>query len=224
MCPIPEDELFNHFSLFIRRQQLGKMLFIDYLYRQILDVHGIVAEFGVRWGRNLALFESLRGIYEPFNYNRKIIGFDTWSGFPSVHKKDGTADISTKGAVGVTPRYEEYLTQILDYHEQESPVAHIKKYELIKGDASKESKRYFREHPETIIALAYFDLDIYEPTKACLEALKPHLTKGSIIGFDELNASDHPGETIALREALGLGSYHIKRSPHGTAQSYLVIE
>lgn len=33
-------------------------------------------EFGVRWGQNLALFESFRGIYEPYNYNRKIVGFD----------------------------------------------------------------------------------------------------------------------------------------------------
>ena len=37
----------------------------------------MVIEFGVRWGANLGLFQSLRGMYEPFNYNRKIVGFET---------------------------------------------------------------------------------------------------------------------------------------------------
>ena len=45
------------------------------IYRKILDVHGVIMEFGVRWGRNLALFESLRGIHEPFNHNRKIVQY-----------------------------------------------------------------------------------------------------------------------------------------------------
>ena len=38
-------------------------------------------EFGVRWGQNLITLNNLRGIYEPFNHSRKIIGFDTFEGF-----------------------------------------------------------------------------------------------------------------------------------------------
>jgi hypothetical protein len=34
-------------------------------------------------------------------------------------------------------------------------------------------------------ALAYFDLDLYEPTRAVLEQIRPYLTKGSIVAFDE---------------------------------------
>jgi hypothetical protein len=68
-------------------------------------------EFGVRWGQNLALMHALRGIYEPFNYNRKIIGFDTFGGFPSVDAKDG--ERVKAGDYGVTENYQEYLTQIL---------------------------------------------------------------------------------------------------------------
>lgn len=64
----------------------------------------------------------------------------------------------------------------------------------------------------------------HEPTIKCLEAIKPHLTKGSVLGFDELNHPDYPGETIALREAIGLDTYKIQRSPYSSAQSYLVIE
>ncbi len=181
-------------------------------------------EFGVRWGQNLALFESFRGMYEPYNYSRKIIGFDTFSGFPSVQIKDGNSEIITKGAYSVTDGYDEYLEKILNYHELESPVSHIKKYELVKGNAVSSIEKYLNEYPETIIALAYFDFDIYEPTKKCLEAIKEHLTKGSIIGFDELNWHDFPGETLALKEVLGLSKYKIMRTPLNPSPSYMVFE
>jgi hypothetical protein len=223
-CPIPNNELLLNLGLFIKRQDLTRILFMNELYNKIINVHGIVVEFGVRWGQNLALFESFRGIYEPFNHNRKIVGFDTFEGFPSLHEKDGKSEIVTVNAYSTTKGYEDYLKQVLDYHEQESPISHIKKYQLIKGDATIEIGKFLKDNPETIIALAYFDLDIYEPTKKCLEAIKEHLTKGSVIGFDELNLHDFPGETLALKEVFGLDRYRIIRSPYSSVQSYIVIE
>jgi len=223
-CPIPDSEILQNLPLFMSRQNLSQVLFVHEMYQQILDVHGVIMEFGVRWGRNLALYESLRGIYEPFNHNRKVIGFDTFSGFPSVDRKDGTDHIISVGAYNVTENYPEYLGRILDYHEQESPIAHIKKYELCVGDASSSVPQYFDAHPETIVAMAYFDFDIYQPTKDCLSAIKDRLTKGSVIGFDELNHATYPGETLALKEVLGLGAYKIRHSKFSPTQSYIVIE
>ena len=223
-CPMPVEELLSNLGLFINRQNMSRILFFHEIYKKIINVHGVVMEFGVRWGQSLALFESFRGMYEPFNYDRKIIGFDTFEGFPSVHSKDGKADIISERAYSVTPEYKKYLEKILDYHEKESPISQIKKFELVQGDASLTIKKYLDENPETIIALAYFDLDLYEGTKNCLEAIKNNLTKGSIIGFDELNCHTLPGETTALKEVLGLSNYRIKRSPISSAQSYIIFE
>jgi len=221
--PIPESELLNNLGLYLNRQTLSRILFMHQLYEKILDVHGVVIEFGVRWGQNLALFESFRGMYEPYNYNRKIIGFDTFSGFPEVNnKKDGTKiDL---GDYSVSENYESYLNKILEYHESESPIAHKKKFEIIKGDATKTINQYLESHPETIVALAYFDFDIYKPTKNCLEAIRGHLTKGSVVAFDELNCPEFPGETLALKEVFGLDKYAIRRHPLNPLCSYLVIE
>lgn len=223
-CPIPEYEVIRNLALFINRQTLSRYLFFHELYQQIINVHGVVMEFGVRWGQNLALLSTFRGIYEPYNYTRKILGFDTFSGFPSVSAKDGTDDIIQVGALKVSDNYETYLEQILTYHESESPLSHLKKYEIIKGDATETLEKYLKDHPETIIALAYIDLDLYEPTKKCLELMKGHLTKGSIIGFDELNYPQFPGETLAVKEVLGLDRYHLRRSPLTPMSSYMVIE
>lgn len=223
-CPIPENELMENLGLFVKRQNLSRILAMDDIYRRILEVPGIIIEFGVRWGHNLALFESLRGIYEPFNHTRKIVGFDTFAGFPSVSMKDGTADVATVGSYGVTEDYCSYLKSLLDCHEKESPISHIKKFELVAGDAGVEIDRYLERHPETLVAFAYFDLDVYEPTKKCLEAIRPHLTRGSIVGFDELNYKVFPGETLALKEVLGLDRYRIMRSRHAAYQSFLMID
>ena len=223
-CPIPPSELLGNLGLFLNRQTLSRIIFMHELYQRIITVNGIVAEFGVRWGQNLALFASFRGMYEPFNYSRKIVGFDTWSGFPSVSTRDGDDEIASKGAYGVTVDYDEYLDSVMAYHESESPLSHIVKYELVKGDATVTVQKYLQEHPETIVALAYFDFDIYEPTKRCLELIKPHLTKGTVIGFDELNWPSVPGETLALKEVFGLDRYSIRRSPLNPSPSYIVVE
>lgn len=219
---IPDTELLDNLGVFLTRQTLSRINFMQDLYKRIVPVHGVIMEFGVRWGQNLSLFSNLRGIHEPFNHNRKIIGFDTFSGFPSVSSEDG-ATVSA-GDYSVTEGYENELSGILAFHEQNSPIPHKKKHALVKGDATVSLPAYLKDHPETIIALAYFDFDIYAPTKSCLEAILPHLTKGSVLAFDELNCPEFPGETLALKEVLGLSKYAIRRDPNSPLTSYLVIE
>jgi hypothetical protein len=219
---IPDSELLDNLGLFLTRQNLSRINFIQSIYEMIVPVHGVIMEFGVRWGQNMALFSSLRGVFEPYNYNRKIIGFDTFEGFPSVDVKDG--GIWKPGSYSVTDNYELELEQILIFHNDNSPIPQKKKFELVKGDASRTLPEYLTKNPETIISLAYFDFDIYEPTKECLKAIQPHLTKGSILAFDELNCPEFPGETKALKEVYGLQKYAIRRLPSSPLTSYIVID
>ena len=223
-CPISDDQLLSNLGLFLESKNLSRILFIDFLFRQIIDVQGVIMEFGTRWGQNMALFEALRGIYEPFNRHRKLIAFDTFEGFPSLHKKDGESEMMQVGQLALSENYEEYLETVLRAHETLNPLSHIKKFELRKGDATVEVPKYLEEHQHTIVALAYFDFDLYEPTKKCLELIKPRLTKGSVLGFDELNDPDSPGETLAVMEELGLNNIRLKRFPHASRVSYCVIE
>lgn len=219
-APLPDAELLTQLGLFMKRQTLSRVLFLRDLYAQILDVHGVIFDLGTRWGQNMALFQNFRGIYEPHNLNRKIIGFDTFSGFPSVDEKDGALKA---GEFSVATGYEHYLEKILAYHESESPISHIRKHEVVKGNAVETVPAYLKKHPETLVAFAYFDFDLYEPTKACLEALAPHVTKGTVIGFDELNVEQFPGETLAFKEVFGANRFEVKRSPISALQSYVII-
>jgi hypothetical protein len=222
--PLPDAEVLANLGLFLNRQALSRLLFMHDLYRLALPVHGVVMEFGTRWGQNVVTFTNLRGIYEPYNYTRKIVAFDTFEGFPTVDPKDGGDPVVHTGAYAVTKGYDGFLGGLMRYHESESPLSHMVKHELVKGDVCETLPKYLEQHPETIVALAYFDVDLYEPTKKCLEALAPYLTKGSVLGFDELNFPAFPGETVALREALGLSRHAVRRSPLSPTASYLVVD
>ena len=220
--PIPDTELLDNLGVFLNGKTLARLKFMDFIYQKIIDVPGVVMEFGTRWGQNLATFASLRGIYEPFHRHRKIIGFDTFAGFPGTATQDGK--IMEKGAYAVTPGYRDYLEKIMEFHELENPLSHIKKFELVEGDVTQTLPAYLEANTHTIVALAYFDLDLYAPTKRCLELLKPRLTKGSVLGFDELNEHATPGETLAVMEALGLGNIALRRLPYTARATYCVIE
>ena len=223
-CPIPEDEFLSNLGLFISSRNLSRILLMDFLFRQIREIHGVVMEFGLRWGQNLALFSTLRAIYEPFNRHRQVIGFDTFEGALGVSNKDGNSNWLKPGALKVTQGYEEYLKEVMEFHEQENPVSQFRKFSIRKGDAAVELKKYLEEHPESIVSLAFFDLGLYKPTRECLEILKEHLTKGSVIAFDELNEPEAPGETLAVKDAFGLSQYCIRRYPYASRVSYIVIE
>ena len=203
---------------------MSRLLFFDYLYKLNLETQGTIMEFGVRWGQNLSIFSALRGIYEPFNRHRKIIGFDTFKGFPSIHPKDGKSSLMKKGQLDLTKNYEKFLEKIMEFQENDNPISHLKKFEICKGDAKKELLKYLKRNPETIVSLAYFDLDLYKPTKECLDVIKSRLVKGSVIGFDELNDPDSPGETLALMETLGLNNIKLKRFKFSSRVSYFVFE
>ena len=211
--PGTDREQLHESPLFLLPHVLRRIVFFDAIYRQVLDVPGVIMEFGVRYGRDMAILDGLRTVHEPLNYGRRIVGFDTFAGFLAVEPQDGGDARAAVGELATTDSYEAYLDRVLETREAMAPFEHVRKSEVIKGDATETLAAYLEAHPETIVAFAYFDMDVYAPTKRCLELLRPHLTRGSVLGFDELNCGEFPGETIALREVLGLDRYALRRLP-----------
>jgi hypothetical protein len=160
----------------------------------------------------MATLLNLRGIYEPFNHSRRIFGFDTFTGFADVDALDGSA--VEAGDYATAENYEETLEKICALHEDNAPIQHIRKFGLIKGDASETIGPWLNENPQSIIAMAIFDMDLYKPTRDVLEKIAPRLTKGSLLVFDELNDPLFPGETIAMQEILGSRNLRLRQFPH----------
>jgi Macrocin-O-methyltransferase (TylF) len=221
--PLPPDQLAVNLGLYIRSGAFAKFLFLDELYREILHIPGDVVEFGTWWGQSLVTFLNLRAIYEPY-CPRKVVGFDTFKGYPEPSDRDRPSETIKIGGYGVSSKYQEHLTQLLQYHEQENVLSHVKKFELVAGDVTETAPAYFKARPEAAVALAFFDMALYRPTKVALEAIKDRLLKGSVVAFDEFNDADYPGETDAVRDVLGLRSHPFRRSRYLPARTYMVIE
>jgi hypothetical protein len=222
--PLPPQELATNLGLYLRSTMVAKILYLNELYTQVLPLPGVVMEFGCWWGANLALFSSLRAVHEPYNYTRRVVGFDTFAGYQSISEQDGSSPFVTEGAYSVAAGYLPHLEAVLDCHEIDNPLAQIRKYELVAGDVTKTVPEYFRQHPECVVALAYLDMQLYEPTKAALEGIVPHLVPGSIVAIDELNCPDFPGETQAVAEVLGFRRHRYLRSKFLPDRTYVVIE
>jgi len=163
-------------------------------------------EFGVQYGITLSTLIKLRGIYEPYNYFREIIGFDTFDGFTNKLSSDEKKLGWKKNDYGVVKNFENMLEKYLHLEESNTHINWIKKFKLVKGDASNTIIKYLKDNPHTIIGMAIFDMDVYYPTKKVLEIIKPRLYKGSILVFDELNHKSFPGETLAVMESVGLNN------------------
>lgn len=224
-APLPEEHLLCNFGLYMRSSVLVKYLVINELYEMILDLPGVIMEFGTWWGQNLILFENLRAIYEPFNKTRKVIGFDTFTGYASVSKKDKPGEVVGEGGYGVSMNYREYLETLLQVHEGNNVLGHIRnRHEIIEGDVVETVPKYISDHPEEVVALAYFDMALYEPTKVALTAIKPHLIPGSVILLDEFSWSEAPGEAIAFKETFRDMDYTIKKSRYTAERAIVVIK
>jgi hypothetical protein len=209
-----------HSLVMTNRMALSRAIYYQQLYCRIVEIPGVICEFGVQWGAGMALLMNLRGMYEPYNVSRRIIGFDTFEGFPSIDAKDGS--LPKVGDYRSMPDYEAVLDEILSLHEALSPVPQVKKYELVKGDVSETLDGWLERNPQALIAMAIFDMDIYKPTRDALAKVLPRLTKGSLLVFDELCCPPFPGETSALQEVIGANNLKLRRFEHQSYASWAV--
>ena len=221
----------SQFPKYVTELDLRNFLFRVEIFKKILNIHGSILELGVLFGGGLMSWAKLSSIYEPSNYSRKIVGFDTFSGFPSISSKDKISKSIEKSRGMKNPKkqgnyvdsYDDLLKSISlydrDRYQNQSP-----KVELVKGDVTKTLPKYLKENPHLIVSLLNLDLDIYSGTKEALKLLLPLMPKGAIICFDELNHPNWPGETIAVIEELGIQNIRLKRFDFAPSPSYAILE
>jgi len=198
---------------------MQRLMHINYIYDLQLNNAGSIMEFGVHFGSTLIQLVNMRSIKEPYNNSRHVYGFDTFSGFESTTSRDADAK---KGDYSISDDYELLLSELCDLHESLAPKSHIKKYSILRGDASSTLNKLLEERKDIIVSLAIFDMDLYKPTKEVLSLLIPRLHKGSVLVFDELNCPHYPGETEALIDVIGLNNVELKRSPYVPYNSIFV--
>lgn len=159
------------------------------------------------------IYQSLKYLCEN-NYQGDVVEFGVFRAgtivfISKVLEHFGRKDVKVYGfdIFNETPRnnsvfnlYKHSKVEITDY---EAVIDHCKRYgiEIIKGDICDTYK--FIEDKD--LMFAFFDTDVYTPTKIAIEACYPRMCKGGIFAFDHCVADDRfpdtLGEKIAAKHA-----------------------
>lgn len=222
-CADSIETKLENFTKYVRRVPLKRFLAMYEIFKKVLPVKGSVIDCGVNYGFSLMAWAKLSTILEPENLTRRIYGFDTFSGFPSVQKEDiGKSSVSEQGDLHADS-YEELKALISEY-DRDRFLGHLQKVHLIKGDATKTIPEFISANPHLMISLLFLDFDLYEPTKIALEYFLPRMPKGAVIAFDELDNPIWPGETLALIKTIGIDKLKLRRLEWDPYIAYAVLD
>ena len=150
------DEFFRDLPLYMHSGILARSLAVQELYLESRKVPGYFLDFGTWKGSNLILLENFRSIYDSFDNQRQIIGFDTFSGYEGFALNESTDPTIQNSTYSLSLNYEQSLREILGSHERANgkirPV-----HQVIKGNASQKLPEFLDANPGMPIALAIFD-------------------------------------------------------------------
>jgi hypothetical protein len=216
------EQKLENFPKYVRRQHLKRFLALYEIFKMILPIKGSIVECGVFRGFGFMSWCKLSTILEPENLTRRVYGFDSFAGFPSVDDRDANVvALPRQGELAANSKDE--LEALIGEYDRDRFLGHIDKAHLIGGDACETMPRFVQEHPHLVVSLLFLDFDLYEPTKVALEQFVPRMPKGAIIAFDELDNPIWPGETQALLDTLGINNVRIERLPWDPYIGFTVI-
>lgn len=215
-------EKLQTFARWVPRQSIATFMARERIFEKILKCHGHVIECGVYQGAGTFSWAHLSSILEPYNHTRRVVGFDSFSGFPSLTEEDGVDNLEYKHPGGLSGATFEEINSSIAYYDMNRLLSQIPRIEIVKGDACETIPAYVENNPHLVCALLYLDFDMYEPTKVAIEQLWPRMPQGSVIAFDELNQSKWPGETQALFDSIGIETLRLERFEFNPQISFAV--
>jgi hypothetical protein len=218
----------RNFPRFVPRQSLALFLARNEIFKNLLGVHGSIIECGVFLAGGLFTWAQLSAIYEPINHNRKVVGFDTFEGFPSIEAADQSNDRDSLAIQKIEGGYcfsgIGELRQGIELFDLNRPVGHIEKIQLVPGDATVTIPKFIEENPHIVVSCLHLDFDLHSPSVTALRHFLPRMPRGAMLVFDELNHSDWPGETLAVLEEVGLRRLKICRFSYTPQLSYAILD
>lgn len=202
------DDFMPYIGAFQSRLWFTKMIQQYEIFKLAVDRPGHIVELGVYHGESFFHWARLVEAFNMGERETRVIGFDSFSGFTSIHDKDKTAlNQSEQGPLAIKrggfnagDRAYQRISELIDIFEADHFVPQKKRLELVKGDIVQTVPDYVRRNPGLRIALLHLDCDLYEPTLIGLEHLYPLVVPGGVVILDEYGQSKFAGESTAFDE------------------------
>lgn len=162
-------ELVTNYGLFSGDTNLFKTLTIFDILKKTSKVRGDIIELGIHKGNTSLLIKKILNL---FKIKKKLYLLDHFKGLIHYNKKDTKLSKKFKGKfIGKKNQIVAFLNFF-----------NLKNIYFINKDATTLKPGFFKNKK---FSLAYFDMDLYEPTLRALEAIDKNMTIGSFIVFDE---------------------------------------
>lgn len=223
---IPKDQTLNHLNLFIRSSIYARQIHYYELYNFIKDNNGLILIYGFNYGSIITSFLSLRAIIEPYNYSRKIIGFENFVDSNKVMHFEENKDNFTPDKYGQyfdSEDYYKYLNDVFDYHEGENMLSNIKKVELFYNDPVVDTTKFIKENKDLSISLVYFDRTFIDNLSPLFELIVPYFNENTIICPSTINSYIPTGELDSIRKCFN-NKITIKNSKYIPEKVYIKIK
>ncbi len=212
----------NSLTKFSSRQNIAKLLAQYEIFNITKGVTGDIIEGGVYFGSGLFGWANIAVSKEPFNYQCKILGFDTFEGSKGVTAKDKSSKniIRREGEYNANNYHD--LQKAIEIFDLDRPLSHIKKIELIKGDISKTVPKYCAGNKQQTVRILHLGMNLYKPTLIALKHFMPRMKKGSIIAIDGLNHAT-AGCMDALNEVTKNKNYKLQNFDFYPNFTFLIL-
>ena len=178
-------ELITNYGLFSGDTNLFKTLTIFDIINKTSKIKGDIIELGIHKGNTSLLIKKILSI---FKIKKKLYLLDHFKGLIHYNKEDTTVSRKFKG------QYVGKEFQIKTFFN----FFNFKNIHIINKDATTLEAGFFKNKK---FSLAYFDMDLYEPTFRALEAIDKNIAVGGFIVFDEGHKKLW-SERFAIREFL----------------------
>ncbi len=186
-------DLITNYGLFCGDTNLYKTLTIYDLINQTRNIRGDIIELGIWKGNNSLLIKKILSI---FKIKKKIYLLDHFKGLIHYNKKDTKISKKFKGQfIGKKKQIQKFINFF-----------NFNNIKIIDKDATTLTPHYFKNLK---FSLAYFDMDLYEPTLCALKAIDQNMSLGSYIVFDEGNKNTW-SEKVAIRDFLKINKKYKK--------------
>lgn len=213
--PLPDDiwDIENSFYLRSDATRIAKLLAQYEIYKKIIELPGAIIECGVFKGASFSRLASFRRALES-EESREMIGLDAFGCFPRVEGVSSAdrafiEDFERTAGVGMSDRV---LTELL-------VAKGHRNFSLIAGDVMTTVPALLANRPELRVALLHLDLDVYGPTRLCLDMLVDRMVPGGIVVFDDFNAVE--GATRAAEELCAERDLAIQKLSFYNVPSYV---
>lgn len=181
---------------FLSRQELAKILAYYKIFNETRGIAGSIADCGVFWGASLMTFANLSATLEPYNYQCKIFGFDTFEGDRSHSDVDFKFGFVDRTRFTYAANSYEDLKRSIDIFDKDRPLGHLPKVELIKGDLIETAESFIANHPEVIFRIICCSVNLYQPTISVLRSFWPRLSVGGALIIHGMNYTSGASEAL----------------------------